>query len=110
LVVTALLLPGCQASYPDFLERSQQDCVRGDRDACRMLNALDPAAPSRTAPSRTQAQRNAQAILQGMEQARASRTSGAREETPSSPPDATPLESPMGGTAPPVAPLPADAP
>jgi hypothetical protein len=59
-----------------------------------MLSALDPVPARKALPSRTQTQRNVQAILQGMEQARASRTSGTREQTPSSPPEANPASAP----------------
>jgi hypothetical protein len=96
LVAAAFLLAGCQGASPGFLERSQQDCARGDKDACHMLSALDPAVPRRALTGRTQVQKNVQAILQGMDQARASETFGLREETPSAPPA---TQAPAGGDA-----------
>nr|WP_294566320.1 hypothetical protein [uncultured Rhodopila sp.] len=79
-LAVALLLAGCQAARPDFTERTRQDCVQGDQEACRMLDAMLPqpvplkprtsAKPQPAHPSRVQT--DVQAIMKGMEQARES--------------------------------------
>lgn len=79
LLAAAALLAGCHpqaAPPPSFLSRLQQDCLGGDPDACTFLASLQPQAPlsaEQPPPSaprrRTQAQRNADAILQGMQRA-----------------------------------------
>ena len=65
------------AQRPSFLSRTEQDCKEGDRQACRLLNALQPPAaakprpPQRQAEPMTQSQKDVLAILRGMERARA---------------------------------------
>jgi hypothetical protein len=72
---------------PTFLERSRQDCTQGDKDACRMIQALSPPPKPKPLPP-TQTQKNVDAILQGMARARADAPpTGA--QTP--PPPATPV-------------------
>ena len=104
MLLIVIMLSGCQASRPDFAERSQQDCQRGDREACRMLDALKPSRPGPArprAPSRAaQVQSDVQAITRGIDQAKALPSSRFQENapTPEAPPPqgpaATPQESP----------------
>ncbi|CAH2600720.1 conserved protein of unknown function [Rhodovastum atsumiense] len=76
------VLAGC-TSRPDFLARSQQDCGLGDREACRMLQVLDPPRMGKAPLSRaTQTEKDVQAILQGMARAKASPRTGYRENVP----------------------------
>jgi hypothetical protein len=84
-LLLCLVLAGCQAAAPGFLERSEQDCRAGDRDACAMLNTLNTPVMDKTGPSRpTQVQLDVQAILRGMAQARATARVGTPENVPSS--------------------------
>ena len=75
-----LLLAGCGgASEPpplDLLARVVQDCEAGNADACSILRGMPsappPSAVRRTARrSRTQVQQNADALMQGVDRARA---------------------------------------
>lgn len=90
-LVLALMLAGCEAPHPNFTERSRQDCERGDREACRMLDALNPprpgpATPARPAPQgrQTRVQMDVEAMIKGMERARSSARAGYRENVPAS--------------------------
>lgn len=81
LILLALLLPAaCEnaGSRPDFLARVQQDCQSGSTEACVLLQTIqassDPepvSAPRRQQRIRSQAQRNTDAIMLGVERARA---------------------------------------
>ena len=74
-----LLLAGCGASEPpslDLLTRVVQDCEAGNMDACGILRGMPsaptPSAVRRTARrSRTQVQQNTDALMQGVDRARA---------------------------------------
>lgn len=88
-LMLGLMLAGCSVFHPDFLEHSQRDCERGDREACSMLAAMNPPKVDRTVPPRpTQVQMDVDAIMRGMRQARSSSTTRRREPAPS--PDAGP--------------------
>jgi hypothetical protein len=76
-LLVALIASGCQtASHrPDFIARSEEDCVRGDESACSMMDALYPSlvitgSQSRTKPDQIQLERNVAAIMDGMKKAR----------------------------------------
>ena len=73
-------LAGCEARHrPGFVTRVEQDCIAGSEEACDLLQgmralAADPASASpmrHDQAIRSQAQRNTDAILQGVERARA---------------------------------------
>ena len=76
-----LLLAGCagtEAPPPDLLARVQRDCADGNQDACSILQGLPsragPAAgpaPRAARRSRSQVQQNADALMQGVDRARA---------------------------------------
>ncbi len=100
LLLPVLVLAGCETPRPDFTERTRQDCERGDRDACRLLDAFDPskdakpppARPVRVAPVRpprpeaarpTPVETDVQAIMKGIEQARGAPRTGYQQEIPS---------------------------
>ena len=88
-LMLGLILAGCSTLSSDFLAHSQRDCERGDREACRMLAAMNPPKADRTVPPRpTQVQMDVQAIMRGMQQARSSSTARRQERAPS--PDAGP--------------------
>ncbi len=79
----ALLLAGCspQSPRPNFLARSMQDCASGDQQACAMLGSFSavPASGKISEPAdeprqRTQAEKDADAIMEGMRKARSSPT------------------------------------
>ena len=77
IVLVALVIGGCasQPSRPNFLERSMQDCSSGDENACAMLGSLStpPAAATgtpRTVRQRSQPEKDADAIMEGIRRAR----------------------------------------
>lgn len=83
LLTLTLALAACQEARPDFAQRSREDCARGDRDACRMLDAMAPPRignPQVARPSRVEA--DVAAIIRGMEQARSELRMGAPDNTP----------------------------
>src|ERR1700712_3390909 len=73
------LLTACQADQrPEFLARLLQDCRAGSEDACDMLQGVpdakgsDPSVILRQPQNRhSQAERNADALMRGVDQARA---------------------------------------
>jgi hypothetical protein len=80
LVMIALLIAGCtaQPSRPNFVARSMQDCASGDRATCEMLGSLGSEAASAANThvdqhARTQPQKDADAIMDGIRRARSSR-------------------------------------
>ena len=100
ILILVLALAGCVSPRPDFTERTRQDCARGDRDACRLLDAFDPsqdakpaaAHPMRVAPVRpmrpepsrpTPVETDVQAIMKGIEQAKGAARTGYQEQIPS---------------------------
>ena len=46
LLVTLLAVGGCQPHRPSFLSRVREDCARGDRWACDLLNTLAHPKPT----------------------------------------------------------------
>jgi hypothetical protein len=78
-ILAVLLIAGCgtQASRPSFLARSVQDCAAGDTEACAMLGSLGTVPTTTKQASaeprpRSQSQRDADAILEGIRKARPS--------------------------------------
>jgi hypothetical protein len=107
LLILACVLAGCAAPRPDFTERTRQDCARGDRDACRMLEAFDPSRPAKPPPPPpkrverprpTRVETDVQAIMRGMEQARSIPRAGYQENVPS---QAAPMHDQPDAPAPP---------
>ena len=79
VVLTALIAVGCenQSQQPDFFARSQHDCAKGDEAACSMLDILltyggEGGTTNLSPASITQAERDANAIMDGMQRARSS--------------------------------------
>ena len=77
IVLVALTIGGCasQESRPNFVARSMQDCENGDKNACAMLGSLSTTSPPATnaAPAarpRTQSEKDADAIMEGIRRAR----------------------------------------
>jgi hypothetical protein len=78
IILVASMLAGCapQSPRPDFLVRSLQDCASGDQSACAMLSSLSstPVTVSDTnvqqQRARTQQERDADAIMEGIRRAR----------------------------------------
>jgi hypothetical protein len=71
--LAVLTVTGCetQVPRPNFLVRSLQDCENGDGPACAMLESLQgrktTAEESKLGPDpRTQAEKNADAIMEGI--------------------------------------------
>jgi hypothetical protein len=78
-LLAALIAGGCQnnSAPPDSLVHSQHDCAKGDEAACSMLDILltygGEAGTTNLSPaSITQAERDANAIIDGMQRARSS--------------------------------------
>jgi hypothetical protein len=79
LALAMLALAGCQtdeSTHPDFIARTEQDCLAGDGTACRMLSSLVPDAPADPTPvmrrsNPTKVQQDLAAMLRGVERARA---------------------------------------
>ncbi len=76
-VLLVLLIGGCaaQPARPNFLARSLQDCANGDEPACAMLGSLAPESSRATNAAtnqrpRSQSQKDADAIMQGINRAR----------------------------------------
>ena len=79
-LLALLALAACEARHrPGFVTRVEQDCMAGVQEACSLMQGLqalsaDPASSSptasRSAVIRSQAQRNTDAIMQGVERAR----------------------------------------
>lgn len=89
-VILALMLARCESARPDFNARSLQDCAQGDREACRMLDALSPPTNGQTAPARpappprrTRVQTDVEAMMKGIERARSAPRAGYHENVPS---------------------------
>ncbi len=64
-----------QVPRPNFLVRSLQDCANGDASACAMLESLQvekaKAEEGKLGPDpRTQAEKNADAIMEGIRRGR----------------------------------------
>ena len=79
VLTAALIAGGCQnySARSDFLVQSQHDCAKGDEAACSMLDILLTYAGEggTTKPSPAsidQAERDANAIMDGMQRARSS--------------------------------------
>ncbi len=79
ILAVAVLSSCAEEPRPDFLSRVQEDCRSGSPEACMLLQSLQqqPVEPGQASPARravvrrSQTQRNTDAILQGMERARA---------------------------------------
>ncbi len=78
-LLAALLIAGCQAqaARPNFLARSFSDCANGDQPACTMLGSLNGVSSKSSQGSvdqrpRTQVEKDADAIMEGMRRARSS--------------------------------------
>jgi hypothetical protein len=76
-VWAALMVAACetQVPRPNFLVRSLQDCENGDASACAMLESLQndkaKAEESNLGPDpRTQVEKNADAIMEGIRRGR----------------------------------------
>jgi hypothetical protein len=89
LLILAFFFSSCESQRPDFVERTRQDCERGDKEACSMLNALDPTTIAKTPqpqkprpPRRSQIQMDVDAIMKGIEHARGTPKVGYREDAP----------------------------
>ena len=78
IILLVSMLAGCtpQQPRPDFLARSLEDCANGDQSACAMLGSLSSTpvtvSDSSVQPlrSRTQQERDAEAIMEGIRKAR----------------------------------------
>lgn len=80
-LIGVVTLVGCatQPQRPSFLARSMQDCVNGDQSACAMLGSLSVISikvdETNIEPRpRTQSQKDADAIMDGMRRTRSSPT------------------------------------
>ncbi len=78
-VLAALTIAGCQtwSPRPDFVMRSLQDCANGDQTACAMLGSLSTVPPAQGEAAadqrpRTQSEKDADAIMEGIRRARSS--------------------------------------
>jgi hypothetical protein len=79
VVLATLIAVGCQnqSQQPDFFARSQHDCAKGDDAACSILDILltyggEGGITDLSPASITQAERNANAIMDGVQRARSS--------------------------------------
>ena len=92
-LLCTLFILGCQdkQQQPDFLERSYQDCLNGDEQACKMLSDLqrpqkiEQHKPTPRKP--TQVQMNVRAIFEGIERARSTPIEKGPDLAPSSIPE-----------------------
>lgn len=74
-----MLLTGCQPEpEPDLMARVQRDCEAGHEDACSLFQgflgskvAIPASKPQRLRSRSSQAARNADALMLGVERARA---------------------------------------
>ena len=79
VLLAALIVGGCQnhSARPNSLGQSQHDCARGNEAACSMLDILltyagEGGATKVRPASIDQAERDADAIMNGMQRARSS--------------------------------------
>ncbi len=78
-LLAVLVIAGCEAQEPrpNFLARSLHDCADGDQPACAMLGSLSPVSTKAPEPNveqrpRTQSEKDADAIMDGIRRARSS--------------------------------------
>ena len=79
VLLAVLIVEGCQnhSARSNFLVQSQHDCARGDEAACSMLDILltyagEGGTTKPNPASIDQAERDANAIMDGMQRARSS--------------------------------------
>jgi hypothetical protein len=73
LCAAVLAVAACQRpSPPSFMGRLSQDCAAGDRASCRMLTTLERPRTTSHAARGHPPRRDVDAMLQGMQRAKAS--------------------------------------
>lgn len=78
-LLVVLMIAGCESQEPrpNFLARSLHDCANGDQSACAMLGSLSAVSTKVNETKieqrpRTQAEKDADAIMDGVHRARSS--------------------------------------